>query len=67
MRSRYFYSIILQSLTWFDDNSSSELSSKAVQQFTDIYYATGEKIGLLIKNLVLFISGYVVAYQKGWQ
>ena len=67
LKIKYFKSILNQDVEWFDQINPNELASKVIDETKDIADAVGEKVPRFVMTLSLCISGFALAYFKGWQ
>ncbi|KAJ3368938.1 Multidrug resistance protein 1 [Kappamyces sp. JEL0680] len=67
IREFYFRSLIRQDTAWYDANSTGELTTRLTADLNLIQDGISSKPGVAIKSIVAFITGFVIAFTKGWQ
>ena len=66
-RKAYLDALLRQEIGWFDRIDQTQLSSKFSTETFSFQGAIGEKVGTFIKIIGTLVSGFVIAYIKGWQ
>ncbi len=56
-----------QEISWFDANPTGDLASRMTADTALLQDGISDKCGLIIQFLSAFISGFVIAYVKGWK
>ncbi|EPZ30847.1 ABC transporter domain-containing protein [Rozella allomycis CSF55] len=67
IRELYLKALLRQDMGWHDSQQSGNLSSRLGGDLYLIQEGMSEKVALTLLYLAQFISGFVVAYIKGWQ
>ena len=67
IRQRYFNALIRQDTAWYDNNSTGELTTRLTADLNLIQDGISSKPGVAIKSIVSFVSGFAIAFTKGWQ
>uniref|UniRef100_A0A914NY86 Uncharacterized protein n=1 Tax=Panagrolaimus davidi TaxID=227884 RepID=A0A914NY86_9BILA len=67
IRNEYLLSILRQNPAWFEKNHSGALNTKLNDNIERIYEGIGDKLGLLTRNMVQYITGIIVALVVNWQ
>uniref|UniRef100_A0A914PP68 ABC transmembrane type-1 domain-containing protein n=1 Tax=Panagrolaimus davidi TaxID=227884 RepID=A0A914PP68_9BILA len=67
IRNAYLFSILRQNPAWFEKNHSGALNTKLNDNIDRIYDGIGDKLGLLTRNMVQYITGIIVALYINWQ
>ncbi|KAE9548663.1 hypothetical protein FO519_008121, partial [Halicephalobus sp. NKZ332] len=67
IRNAYLKSILRQNAAWFEKNHSGALNTKLNDNIERIYEGIGDKLGLLTRNGVQYITGIIVAFITNWQ
>jgi ABC-type multidrug transport system fused ATPase/permease subunit len=67
IRQRYFNALIRQDTAWYDNNSTGELTTRLTADLNLIQDGISSKPGVAIKSIVAFVSGFAIAFTKGWQ
>lgn len=59
----------LQEVGWFDkpENSSGAIAGRLSTDTLHIRGAVGDRLGLVIQNLVTVIAAYIIAFTAGWK
>jgi ATP-binding cassette subfamily B (MDR/TAP) protein 1 len=65
-RVAYLQAILSQDIGWFDKNNPNELSASIGKQIYAMEAAIGEKMGDVIRNSGLILSGFAIAFARGW-
>ena len=66
-RKEYLRSLLAQEIGWFDRVNQSELSSKFSADCFSFQGAIGEKVSLMIQTFAMFVTGFIIAFIKGWK
>ncbi|KAI8094285.1 putative ABC transporter protein [Thamnidium elegans] len=67
IRSMYVHAILRQEMGWFDKAEEGSLTTRLATDTQLIQDGISEKFGLLVMCLGQFITGFVVAFVKGWR
>lgn len=67
IRNAYLLSILRQNAAWFEKNHSGALNTRLNDNIERIYEGIGDKLGLLTRNMVQYITGIIVALFINWQ
>ncbi|KAI8381003.1 P-loop containing nucleoside triphosphate hydrolase protein [Radiomyces spectabilis] len=67
IRTMYVHAILRQDMGWFDKAEEGSLTTRLATDTQLIQDGISEKFGLFITAIAQFISGFVVAFVKGWQ
>lgn len=67
IREEYFAAILRQEVGWFDQNSAGQLTTRVTGDTQVVQDGLGEKFGLMLMNSSMFISGFFMAFFKGWK
>uniref|UniRef100_A0A914XX49 ABC transmembrane type-1 domain-containing protein n=1 Tax=Panagrolaimus superbus TaxID=310955 RepID=A0A914XX49_9BILA len=67
IRNAYLLSILRQNPAWFEKNHSGALNTKLNDNIDRIYEGIGDKLGLLTRNMVQYVTGIIVALFFSWQ
>ncbi|KAJ1653093.1 hypothetical protein IWQ61_006717 [Dispira simplex] len=67
VRELYYASILRQEISWFDTVSSGELTSRISGDVNILQEGISSKLGIFIQYVVCFITGFVIAFAKGWR
>lgn len=67
IRMLYLHSVLRQDMGWFDKAEEGSLTTRLATDTQTIQDGISEKFGLLVMCVGQFISGYIVAFVKGWR
>ncbi|KAJ1966962.1 hypothetical protein IWQ62_002142, partial [Dispira parvispora] len=67
VRELYYESILRQEISWFDTVSSGELTSRISGDVNILQEGIASKLGIFVQYVVCFITGFVIAFVKGWR
>ena len=67
IREAYFQSVIRQDVSWFDKNSTGELTNRLSSDMNLVQEGISDKVGLIIQFTSAFLSGFIIGYLKGWE
>ncbi|KAJ2557345.1 hypothetical protein EV175_001403, partial [Coemansia sp. RSA 1933] len=66
IRELYYLSIMRQDIGWFDSIKTGEMTTRITNDVNLVQDGISEKFGFVSMNLVSFITGFVIAFVKGW-
>ncbi|CAG8490787.1 8956_t:CDS:2 [Funneliformis mosseae] len=67
IRQVYYAAILRQDIAFFDKMSTGNITNR-ISSDSDLYQeGISEKVGLIIQNVASFITGFVIAFIKGWK
>lgn len=67
IRSLYVHAILRQEMGWFDKAEEGSLTTRLATDTQLIQDGVSEKFGLLVMCIGQFVTGFVVAFVKGWR
>ncbi|EGT46719.1 hypothetical protein CAEBREN_29443 [Caenorhabditis brenneri] len=67
MKQHYIQSILRQNAGWFDKNHSGTLTTKLHDNMERINEGIGDKLGVLIRGMVMFVTGIIVSMFYEWR
>lgn len=67
IRSLYVHAILRQDMGWFDKAEEGSLTTRLATDTQLIQDGISEKFGLLVMCIGQFVTGFVVAFAKGWR
>lgn len=67
IRSLYVHAILRQEMGWFDKAEEGSLTTRLATDTQLIQDGISEKFGLLVMCVGQFVTGFVVAFVKGWR
>lgn len=65
-RLAYLKHLLTLDATFFDGHNYQEIPSKMNQEVINIQKGIGEKFGVVIMSIFMFISGMIFGFTKGW-
>lgn len=66
VRVAYLEAILSQEIGWFDKNNPQELSARITKETQAIENALGDKYGDVLRSAGLVLSGFAIAFSRGW-
>ncbi|KAI8331210.1 P-loop containing nucleoside triphosphate hydrolase protein [Chlamydoabsidia padenii] len=67
IRTAYVHAILRQDMGWFDKAEEGSLTTRLAADTQLIQDGISEKFGLFIAALAQFLSGFIIAFVKGWR
>ncbi|KAM3581172.1 hypothetical protein VKS41_006610 [Umbelopsis sp. WA50703] len=67
IRKMYVHSILRQDMGWFDQAEEGSLTTRLAADTNLIQDGISEKFGIFVQCCSQFISGFVIAFVKGWR
>ncbi|KAI7874833.1 ABC transporter protein [Lichtheimia hyalospora FSU 10163] len=67
IRELYVHSILRQDMGWFDKAEEGSLTTRLAADTQLIQDGISEKFGIFLQSLGAFITGFIVAFVKGWR
>ncbi|KAI9310815.1 P-loop containing nucleoside triphosphate hydrolase protein [Dichotomocladium elegans] len=67
IRQAYVHAILCQDLGWFDKADEGSLTTRLAADTQLIQDGISEKFGYFLSSIGSFISGFVIAFVKGWR
>ncbi|KAL1923211.1 uncharacterized protein VTP21DRAFT_9587 [Calcarisporiella thermophila] len=67
VRELYLHAILRQDQGWFDTNEPESLTSRLAADTFLIQEGLSDKVGLVIQNISMFVSGFVIAFVNSWR
>ncbi|KAM3180950.1 hypothetical protein ACTXT7_015299 [Hymenolepis weldensis] len=59
--------ILAQDVAWFDKQTVGGLITKLTENINKIEAGIGEKLGIFIQCIIIFVSGLIIAFTKNWR
>ncbi|VDL60664.1 unnamed protein product [Hymenolepis diminuta] len=59
--------ILAQDVAWFDEQTVGGLITKLTENINKIEAGIGEKLGIFIQCIIIFVSGLIIAFTKNWK
>ncbi|CAI2169154.1 2825_t:CDS:10 [Funneliformis geosporum] len=67
VRQMYYAAILRQDIAFFDKMSTGNITNR-ISSDSDLYQeGISEKVGVIIQNVATFITGFAIAFTKGWR
>ena len=66
VRRKYLTSILDQDVKFFDDNRAGDLTTRLSVDTVVFQEGVGDKFGLSLTFLTQFVTGFIIAFAKGW-
>ncbi|XP_040579247.1 ATP-dependent translocase ABCB1 isoform X1 [Lepeophtheirus salmonis] len=67
IRKAFFKSLLNQDIKWFDTHETGDFATKITEDLNKLQEGIGEKIGLFIFFITIFISSLITAFIHGWE
>jgi ABC-type multidrug transport system fused ATPase/permease subunit len=67
IRTLYIHAILRQEMGWFDKAEEGSLTTRLATDTQLIQEGISEKFGLLVMCVGQFVTGFVIAFVKGWR
>ncbi|KAJ8664037.1 hypothetical protein O0I10_000315 [Lichtheimia ornata] len=67
IRELYVHSILRQDMGWFDKAEEGSLTTRLAADTQLIQDGISEKFGIFLQSIGAFITGFIVAFVKGWR
>ncbi|KAI9263147.1 putative ABC transporter protein [Phascolomyces articulosus] len=67
IRMLYLHAVLRQDMSWFDKAEEGSLTTRLAADTQAIQDGISEKFGMMILCCAQFLSGYIVAFVKGWK
>ncbi|CAG9824228.1 unnamed protein product [Phaedon cochleariae] len=67
MRISFLEKMFNQDIEWFDKNRTGDFATLFTQNISKIEDGIGEKIGLFLFSVTVFLTGIIVALYEGWK
>ncbi|KAJ1957947.1 hypothetical protein GGI12_004874, partial [Dipsacomyces acuminosporus] len=67
IRELYYESIMRQDIAWFDTIKTGELTTRITNDVNLVQDGLGEKFGFVFMNTAAFLTGFIIAFVKGWK
>ncbi|CAI4233001.1 unnamed protein product [Auanema sp. JU1783] len=67
IRLEFIKAVLLQDASWFEQNDSGSISSKLNDNIERIRDGIGDKVGLIIRGVTLFILTCIVSFSVNWR
>eukprot|EP00794_Sanderia_malayensis_P011087 gene11087-12255_t len=67
IRTKCFNRIIRQDIGWFDVKDAGELSTRITEDVTKVQNGIGDKVGMLIHSVSMFLASFVIGFIYSWK
>ncbi|XP_076061207.1 ATP-dependent translocase ABCB1-like [Oratosquilla oratoria] len=67
LRGKFLQSILRQEIGWFDTHQTNDFASRVTEDLNKLQEGIGEKVGMFIFFLTIFLSSLVTAFIYGWE
>ncbi|PAA81543.1 hypothetical protein BOX15_Mlig004095g4, partial [Macrostomum lignano] len=67
LRQNFFKAVLRQEMSWFDQQSSGELTTRLADDLERIREGLGDKTSVVIQAFSGFIAGFVIGFIKSWK
>ncbi|CAG8508599.1 11057_t:CDS:10 [Acaulospora morrowiae] len=67
VRELYFASILRQDIAFFDSSSTGDVTTRISGDISLYQEGISEKVGLILQFSTTFITGFIIAFTKGWK
>ncbi|VDK39426.1 unnamed protein product [Taenia asiatica] len=67
IRLLLYSQILEQDVAWFDEQSVGSLITKLTEGVEKIETGIGEKLGIFIQCIIVFVSGLIIGFTKNWR
>ncbi|KAI7851625.1 putative ABC transporter protein [Circinella umbellata] len=67
IRMLYLHAVLRQDMSWFDKAEEGSLTTRLAADTQMIQDGISEKFGMMVLCAAQFLSGYIVAFVKGWK
>ncbi|KAJ3281509.1 (ABC) transporter, partial [Blyttiomyces sp. JEL0837] len=67
IREEYLAAVLRQDTAWFDHTQTGDVTTRMTADVLTIQDGISEKVGVIIQSMVTFLSGFIIAFTKGWR
>ena len=67
IRRLYLKSLLRQNIGWYDTNQTGDFASKMTEDLNRLQEGIGEKIGLFVFFITIFVASLINAFIHGWE
>ncbi|VDD81447.1 unnamed protein product [Mesocestoides corti] len=67
IRYLYFTSVLRQEPAWFDQQNVGTIITRLTEGVDKIEVGLGEKAGIFVQYILIFVGGIVIGYTKNWE
>jgi ABC-type multidrug transport system fused ATPase/permease subunit len=63
----YFAKTLEMDAAFYDENNPNEMSAKIAKEVSAIQRGLGEKVGMTVMSMSMFVAGFAFAFVWGWK
>ncbi|VDK34119.1 unnamed protein product [Gongylonema pulchrum] len=67
IRGEYIKSLLRQDAAWFDQQKAGTLTAQLNENINKIRDGIGDKVGLIVRNMTMFLTGIIVGFIYNWR
>jgi len=67
IRAAYMQSVLSQEIAWFDTQKAGAITTRLASDSRMIQDATGEKVGMILQQVAMLVTGMSIGFVFGWQ
>lgn len=67
LRGMFLKSILRQEIGWFDTHQTNDFASRVTEDLNKLQEGIGEKVGMFIFFMTIFIASLINAFVHGWE
>ncbi|KAJ3190714.1 Multidrug resistance protein 1 [Irineochytrium annulatum] len=67
VREEYLKAVLEKDVGWFDATPTGDVTTRLTADMGTLQDGFGEKVGLTIQNVCTFLTGFIIAFIKGWR
>ncbi|VDK51443.1 unnamed protein product [Gongylonema pulchrum] len=67
IRGEYIKSLLRQDAAWFDQQKAGTLTAQLNENINKIRDGIGDKVGLIVRNITMFLTGIIVGLIYNWR
>ncbi|XP_071811435.1 ATP-dependent translocase ABCB1-like isoform X3 [Apostichopus japonicus] len=67
IRTRFFRAVLSQDISWFDEKTGGELTTRISDDINKIRSGTGSKIGLILQCCSTLVAGLTIGFLRSWR
>lgn len=67
IRGEFLRAVLRQDLGWYDTHQTSDFASRMTEDLNKLQEGIGEKIGIFLYFMFVFLSSVVTAFVHGWE
>ncbi|XP_071811441.1 ATP-dependent translocase ABCB1-like isoform X2 [Apostichopus japonicus] len=67
IRTRFFRAVLSQDISWFDEKTGGELTTRISDDINKIRSGTGSKIGVILQSCSTTVAGLTIGFLRSWR